>query len=150
MTNKLITAFIDYGGTYESLEDAVTEFDHKYVVEGIRHNEGRDANGLYVGKGFGFDSDEAQVHTFTVEYTVTEEYVISLLPKVEEEQDSGNSELEDGDVVRPSEPEGDSGLDEGVEPTEPVETGVDEQPGGESTPDPGIAEGRDDHSSEPS
>lgn len=157
MTSKLVTAFIDNGDKFESLEEAVVHFDGSgRVIEGIRRNEGQDANGLNVGNGFGFNSDDTQVLTFTVEYTVTEEYAVSLLPEPEEqeeEQDNGSSELEDGDVVRPSEPESDSGFDEGVEPVEPVETDVDEQPGGgggEPTPDPGGAEGRDDHSSEPS
>lgn len=136
MTNKLVTAFIDDREKFRSLEEAVTHYDsYGYDVEGVRRNEGKDSNGLYVGNGFGFTEELAQVRTFTVEYTVTEEFAISLV----EEQDSGDNE--DGTESGPDEPESDSGLDEGVEPTTSTEVVVYEPGAGEPAPDEGGTDG---------
>lgn len=118
MTNKLVTAYVDDNGEeFRSLEEAVTYYDSMYVVEGIRRNVGTDPNGLYVGSGFGFDDELAQIRIFTVEYTVSEEYAISL---VEEQGNVGtglgyedSSEGAGGDGWGPTESdEGGSGVDE--------------------------------------
>lgn len=98
MTNKLVTAYIDNDFDPFSSKQYVEEFFGGYFkLEGIARVKGRSPSGLEVEPEYGFEDTEAQVQVVTVQYTVTEEYAVSLTPELEEESIdpvSGSDQLE--------------------------------------------------------